>query len=106
MKRVSGATDRMDQVRGFIAMQLGAEPADMSLHDVRSRIKVKVPDALQKHRSRHHFSGMPQKIFEKAELARLERDRPAAAANASAQQVHFQIPGTEDGFGGRGGRAA
>src|ERR1700754_3767572 len=55
---VSRAADRLDRIDFRALIELGAQPADMALHDTGLRIEVNVPHVLEQHRARDDAIGV------------------------------------------------
>src|SRR5277367_1664604 len=51
-------SDRMDQLRVKPFVNLGAQPTDMGLNDVRARVEMNVPDVLEQHRAGDHLASV------------------------------------------------
>src|SRR3569833_2774708 len=84
---IADAAQGMDQFGIEAAIHLGAQPAEMGLHDVRARIKMQVPDIFQQHGARHHAACIAHQIFPQPEFLRLQIDRLAGALHCAAYQV-------------------
>src|ERR1700730_19077271 len=62
----SNATHGVDERRLTGQIDLAAEPADMDVDEVSTRIEVIVPDLLEEHGSRDDLAVVPDQIFEQA----------------------------------------
>ena len=99
---VSGAADGVQERLAEALVDLGAQPRDVHVDDVGLRIEVIVPDVLEQHGAGHHLAGVLHQIFEQAELARLQRDRLAAARDRVAEPVELEVADAEHGLCGVG----
>ena len=81
----------MEDRRGKALLELAAQPPDMHVDNIRSRVEVIVPDLLEHHRARHHLPGVPREIFEQVEFARSQRDRAALPDDGAREQVDLEI---------------
>ena len=92
---------------GIRAMiELGAQPADVALHDAGLRIEVNVPHVLEQHAARDDAIGIAHQILEQTKLLRQQLDLPAGASQRPLQQIHFQVTGAQPGHDFRRRRAA
>src|SRR5579875_1384378 len=99
---VSGAADGVDQGALELPVDLAPQPPDMHIDDIGARIEMIIPHALEQHGARDDAAGVAHQIFEEAELARLERDLPSAAAHDAREEIHLEIGDPEHGLTRRG----
>src|SRR5262245_55872840 len=95
---IAGTPGRVDQVVGERPINLGAQPRNVSLDDAGLGIEMEVRDALEQHRPGHDAPLVAHEKLEQPELARLQVDRLAGAANRAAYEVHFEIRDTQQGL--------
>src|SRR5947199_3129011 len=88
---VSDASYGVDQRIGLLAVHFTADPPDVNVDDVRSRIEMQVPHILQQERTRNHPAFVAKEIFQQLELTRQQFDFPAAPADGSRYQVHLEL---------------
>ena len=67
---------------------------------------MEVPDHFQKHRPCHDAVDMPRQEFKQLELARLQIDFTASAADTTLQKINLKISAPQNRHGGRNGRAS
>src|SRR5690606_20287893 len=90
-KAVAGAAHRVDQVVVEVAIDLGAQAADVRLDDGGMRVEMEVPYLFQQHGARDDLSGVAHQILEQPEFLRLELDAPAAARHGPREAVELEI---------------
>src|SRR3569833_1839360 len=88
---IADAAQGMDQFGIEAAIHLGAQPAEMGLHDVGAGIEMQVPDIFQQHGARHHAACIADQKNQLAEFLRLQNERQAGAQHRAAEQVHLQV---------------
>src|ERR1700680_498061 len=101
-----GAANRTDQLGAEAAVNLAAQAADMGLHNLGLRVKVKLPDVLQQHGASYNPAGVTHEIFEKLELLRLQLDPLPRARNAALEEIDLEIGDTQYRLGRPEWRAA
>ena len=84
VETVTGAPNGVQQRPLEPFVDLRAQAADVHVDDVRLRIEVIVPDALEQHRARHDLTDVTQQELEQLKLARLQDDRLAGAAGLAS----------------------
>src|ERR1700730_16846383 len=88
---VAGAADRAEQLRRVVFVDFPTQAADLNIDDIGLWIKVIIPERLEQHSPGDHLPLVPHRVFEKAELARLKRDRPTRTLRPSCPQIESQI---------------
>jgi hypothetical protein len=73
----------MEQWQGEIPVDLTTQTADLNFNNAGPRNRVVTPDGLEQHAGRNRLLLVSHKVFEQAELARLERNRLACPLDAS-----------------------
>ena len=81
----------MDQGGPRAAVDFAAQPADVTLDEVRMRVEMQIPDLLEKHRAGHHSLCMAHQVFEQAQLTRLQIDGLVCAPDSARKQVNFEV---------------
>jgi hypothetical protein len=72
-------------------VDLGSKARYMNVDDIRLGVEMVIPDVLEKHRAGDDLAGMPDQVFKKPELARLQRDLLRAARHAMGQPVEHEV---------------
>src|SRR5271165_6877791 len=88
---ISGATHSADQRRVEIPVDLGPEPGDVHVDDIRLGIEMIVPDMLEQHGPGDDLAGVLHQVFEKAKFARLQDDLFAAAGHLVRKPVEREV---------------
>ena len=70
----------------------------MSLHNVGSWIKMKIPHIFEEHGPRDDFARVSHKIFKETKFARLKRNWGVTTAHDAAQEIDLQIGDAQNGF--------
>jgi hypothetical protein len=96
----------MDQRIGLAAVDLTANPADIDVDDIGHRIKMQIPDMLQKHRMGNHLVYIAGEVFEQLKLPGHQLDFAAAPSGDTRQQIDFQIADAQHRFLDQGRAAA
>src|ERR1700730_5821515 len=88
---VPRAANGMEQRPLETLVDLGAQPRNMHIDDVRLRIEMIVPDVFQQHGPRHPLPWLPDQIYQQPELACLPRQLILAARHPGRETVEFEI---------------
>src|SRR5512132_1389161 len=82
---IPGAAHRMQQWCLESLVDLRTQATDVHVDDVRLRIEVVVPDALEQHGSGYDLALVAHQVLEQSELPRLQVDRLAGAGHRATQ---------------------
>ena len=81
-----------------VAVDLGAQAADVDVDDVGLGIEVVVPHVFQEHGAGDDLSGVAHQVLEQPELPGLQLDLPAGAGDGAGQQIHLQVGDFQPGL--------
>src|SRR5690349_18149154 len=81
-ERVARAANRLQELHGPAVVNLPAEPLDVHVDQIRSRVEGVIPDVIGDRRAADNVTGTPSEVFEQAVLARGESDLIAPARNS------------------------
>src|SRR6185503_6282903 len=88
---IAGTAQGMNQFDPELAVDLGAQAADMGLDHAGARIEMKVPDVLEQHGSSDQLLGIAHEVFEQFEFLRLQLDQLSSARHGALQAVELQV---------------
>src|SRR5579862_9501747 len=88
---IAHPADRVDQLAVERIVDLGAEAADVDVHDVRPAVEIHVPDFLGDGRARQDLASPPDQERQQGELLGREVELPAGPRRAVADQVDLDI---------------
>src|ERR1700722_2763267 len=88
----AAAAPGMDEDAVEAAVDRLPQTADMHINEVRLRVKLQIPNALEQHRARHHLPCAPHQKLKERKFLRGELDLAARAARAPPEQIELQIP--------------
>ena len=88
----------LDRRRPVGERELAAQVADVDLDDVRARVVVVAPDAVEDLLARQHLAGVAHEVREQVELLRREVHRRPVAGHRAAQQVELDVRGAQSAW--------
>src|ERR1700704_2786121 len=88
---IAGSPDCMDEFLFGSAVEFCAQPADVSFHNLRLRIEMKVPHVLQQHRPRHYTAGIAHQVFKQLKLTGLQSNILVTAPNPPRNEIHLEV---------------
>src|SRR5260370_3997291 len=85
------ATHSVNERRLAGQIDLAAEPSDMDVDEVGTRIEMIVPNLLEEHRARDDLVIVPDQMFEQAQPPRPQLEVSRSAARFPRQEVPFRL---------------
>src|ERR671919_150033 len=79
LENITHPPEGMNELVGKISVNFGSQSANQHIDDISLGIKMKIPNALQDHRSRKGAFGIPHEIFQQGKLALAQLDAFAGA---------------------------
>src|SRR5882724_6100759 len=98
MQAISGPVDRLDQLLIERPIDLGSQAADVSLDDVGLGVEMKIPYALEQHRTGDDLLGISHEELEQTKFTRQQFDRLAAPCHLASDQIHLEIGHLKNGL--------
>src|SRR5262245_48623519 len=90
-QRVADATNRLEQTRLSLRIDLPPQVADVDVDDVALRVEVHAPHVLGDHGAAQDASGVAHEVLEQGMLARGQGDAAASPADRAGGRVQGEI---------------